>query len=243
MKFSEFLEKAFFYLSVPKCVSCKERLLISETAMCASCITKANVAMRCECPICLKETRICSCVNKHLETHFVKGHIKLYKYGVDEYSTPLDLAIYQIKRGSREDVFDFLAEELAEAVRSHDFNLENTVITNIPRRKSAILRFGVDHARLLAERVAKLLSVEYIALLSSTAKTAQKSLKGLERIANTNFSVINDIDLSKKRVIIVDDIVTTGASVGSAATLIRSMGAKDIYALSVGYAYKHKEKD
>ena len=243
MKFGEFLEKAFFYLSVPKCVSCKGRLSRNERALCGECLDKSMEAMERECPICLKSVTQCLCANKHLETHFVKGHIKLYKYGDSESAKPLNLLIYEIKRGRRDDVFDFLATELAKAVKEHGINLNNALITHVPRRRSAILRFGIDHARVLAERVATLLSAECITLLASTAKTAQKSLGGRERIANTDFTVVKEVDLSKRTVVIVDDIVTTGASMGNAATLIRSIGAKDIYALSVGYAYKQQTKD
>lgn len=243
MKFGEFLEKAFFYLSVPKCVSCKERLLRSERALCGSCIEKSLDAMVRECPICLKSTNRCLCQNKHLQTHFVKGHIKLYKYGDGECAEPLNALIYQIKQGRRADAFDYLAGELVKSLREHSLKLDNPLITYVPRRRSAILRFGIDHARLLAERVASLLSVECMGLLTSTAKTAQKSLGAAERIANTDFKVVAEPDLTKRTVIIVDDIVTTGASIGSAAALIRSMGAKDIYTMSVGYAYKQKAKD
>ena len=242
MKFGEFLNKAFFYLSVPKCVCCRERLLVDELAFCDACIKTAGESMASICPVCLKETRLCLCKNKHLDSHFVKGHIKLYKYADKDFSAPYDAAIYSIKRAERDDIFKLLARELADAVRGHGIKLDGTVITNIPRRKSAIVRFGTDHAKLLAERVAEELSIEYAELLRSTAKTAQKSLKGEERIANTEFSVFREADLSGRRVIILDDVVTTGASMGSAATFIRSMGAKEIYALSVGYAYKEKIK-
>lgn len=240
MKFGEFLNKAFFYLSVPKCVSCKERLLPENKALCDACLARAREAMERECPVCLKQITLCQCANKHLSAHFVKGHIKLYKYGEGECSKPLDSLVYAIKRGEREDLFDFLAELLSGAVKSHGIPLDNAVITNVPRRKSAILRFGVDHARLLSERTSKLLGIRYLDLLKSGAKTAQKSLKGVDRIANTDFTVTADMDLSGHTVIILDDIVTTGASMGSAATLIRSMGARDIYALSAAYAYKIK---
>jgi ComF family protein len=225
MKFREFLDKAFFYLSVPKCVCCKERLSIKETALSDACLSVAEESIARECPVCLKPTPSCLCQNKYLESHFLKGHIKLYKYGAGDNSKPLDSLVYAIKRGERKDLFDFLATRLADAVRSHGISLVNACITNVPRRRSAILRFGLDHAKVLAERVAERLGIEYMPLLKSTAKRAQKLLSGEERIENTSFSIIRDADLNGRTVIIVDDLVTTGTSMGSAATLIRSMGA------------------
>jgi ComF family protein len=235
MRFGEFLKKAFFYLGVPKCVSCKERLLLEDTAFCKLCVTKYREDEGRECPICLKPTRKCRCANKHMQSHFIKSHIKLYRYRKDECADVLDPAIYAMKRTARDDVFDFLAEELSRAVENSELKLSNAVITSIPRRKSAILRYGDDHAQLLAKRVASRLGIAYIQLFTSTAKRAQKSLNREERIANTDFKLIKEIDLKGKCVIILDDMVTTGSSMCSAATLIRSLGAKDIHALSVGY--------
>ena len=235
MRFGEFLKKAFFYLGVPKCVSCKERLLLEDTAFCKLCITKYREDLGRECPVCLKQTRKCRCANKHMQAHFIKSHLKLYRYHSDECATVLDSAIYAMKNTARDDVFDFLADELSLLVRDSDLKLDDAVITNIPRRKSAVLRYGDDHARLLAERVASRLGITYIQLFASSAKRAQKSLNREERIANTDFKLLKETDLKGKCVIILDDLVTTGSSMCSAATLIRSLGAKDIHALSVGY--------
>ena len=102
---------------------------------------------------------------------------------------------------------------------------------------------NLDNSIREAIALSKRLGIDYVELLKSSAKTAQKALKGAERISNTDFSVFCEMDLTGKRVIILDDIVTTGASMGSAATLVRSMVAKSILALSVGYAYKHKTKE
>ena len=44
-------------------------------------------------------------------------------------------------------------------------------------------------------------------------------------------------DVDGKDVIIVDDIVTTGSSMGAAATLIRGLGCRKIYAAAVSIAY------
>ena len=240
MKFKEFLNKAFLYLSVPKCVCCKERLSSTESTLCSECMRIAEESMGIECPVCLKKVKECKCESTHLESHFLKGHIKLYRYAHSEVSKPLDSLIYSLKRGERDDVFELASDLLSKAVLAHGVPLENAYITNIPRRKTAIIRFGVDHARMLAKKVSEKLGIGYLEIFKSTAKTAQKSLRGVERVKNADFSLLNEFDLTKKTVIIVDDVVTTGASMGNAATLVRSMGAKNIYALSIGSAYNKK---
>ena len=75
-------------------------------------------------------------------------------------------------------------------------------------------------------------------MLISNAKIEQKTLDQSQRLKNADFRIVKEIDLSGKEVIIVDDIITSGASIASAAALIRSLGCKNITAAVVAIAYK-----
>ena len=151
---------------------------------------------------------------------------------------PSNSLIYSLKRDNREDVLSVSADELTMAIKNSVENPANCVFTNIPRRKSAIVEYGIDHSGLLAREVAKRFDGKYLELLKSNAKKAQKSLDTNERRKNADFSIIKDIDLKGKTVIIVDDIITSGSSMANAAALIRSMGSKDIIAACLAIAYK-----
>jgi len=48
------------------------------------------------------------------------------------------------------------------------------------------------------------------------------------------------LSLSGKKVMLIDDIVTTGTSMGSAATLLRGLGAKGIIGVCIAIAYRDK---
>ncbi|MBQ9734168.1 MAG: phosphoribosyltransferase, partial [Clostridia bacterium] len=45
---------------------------------------------------------------------------------------------------------------------------------------------------------------------------------------------------SSKNVILIDDVVTTGASIGYMATLLKGCGAKNIVAASLAMSYRDK---
>jgi predicted amidophosphoribosyltransferase len=91
----------------------------------------------------------------------------------------------------------------------------------------------------LAKSIAKNLEIEYINLLRSNSQKAQKEMNYKERFKNIDYKLINDkTSLKGKSVIIVDDIVTTGSSMSSAAMLIRSLGAKRVLGATLGIAYR-----
>jgi ComF family protein len=151
-----------------------------------------------------------------------------------------------LKQDNREDVLSFLANELSTALRnSIDFSSGEYIITNVPRRKKAIVNFGYDHAKELAKEVSSRLEVEYVEILKSKSKKSQKSVYGHERIENAKFdyNCPSDLSLKGKCVIIVDDIVTTGASMSNCATLIKALRPKRIIGACLGTAYKEKYID
>ena len=217
MKFKDIIDSALFYLSVPKCVGCKDRLLKSERALCSKCMIEYNEVKLRDCSICSRTLYKCSCTNKHLDSHYVHKLIKVFRY-VKREDLPSNNLIYSLKRDNRRDVLEFLTNELSNAIDNSLEIKEDFVITNVPRRKKEAKRYGLDHARLLAKSLAKHYSAAYYQPLNPKSKKAQKKTAGEERLLNARFKLKKSAkDLSGKTVIIVDDIVTTGATMGSAA--------------------------
>ena len=237
MNIKELMDRALFALSVPKCVCCGERLDYGQRAFCHNCALDLDEFSTRNCSRCAKILNECDCSNSFLETHFVRRVIKCYRYQSDNKNTPSARLIYSLKRDNRRDVLDIATDLMMVALGNSLDDISDYIITNIPRRKSAIVEYGIDHSALLAENIARKSGAEYISFFKSNAKHEQKSLDSLERRRNANFSLIKDMDLKGRKVIIVDDIITSGASMSNAATLIRSMGAKDIVAACLAIAY------
>ncbi|MBR2325305.1 MAG: phosphoribosyltransferase, partial [Clostridia bacterium] len=63
-------------------------------------------------------------------------------------------------------------------------------------------------------------------------------LNARQRRENAVFYARRGVDLSGKRVLLVDDIVTTGATMGSAAFALRGIGAKEIVGVCFAIAFK-----
>lgn len=241
MNIKEFIKRALYYVSVPKCVLCKERLDYGERGLCKACMVKYEQHKQRNCPHCSRRLSECFCTYDALEAHGIKNLVKLFRYSKNEQSMPSNYLIYSLKQDHRDDVLSLLSDELAGAIRfSVDIKPSEFVITNVPRRRKAIVNFGYDHASELAKEVARRLDIEYVAILKSKSKKSQKSVYGHARVENARFEYkcSEDFSLKGKTVILVDDIVTTGASMSNSATLIRGLRPRRIIGACLGTAYK-----
>lgn len=238
MNIKNIMDRVLFALSVPKCVCCKTRLDYGENALCLKCSAEFEQFKTRNCSRCARKLNMCNCSNDFLEAHYIKRTIKCFRYLNRNDATPGNALIYSLKRDNRSDVLKRCADELEYAIRNSISDPGGYIFTNVPRRKSAIIEHGIDHSELLARELAKRFDAEYISLLKSNAKKPQKSLETADRFKNAEFYISKNIDLTGRAVILVDDIITSGASMSKAASLIRSLGSREINAASLAIAYK-----
>lgn len=238
MNLKNLINDILFYVSVPKCVACKTRLLKNENSLCAACLDKYKDLLRFDCSLCGKPLNKCECSTSYLKTHYVHKVIKVFRY-IPENESPGNMLIYSLKRDNRSDVLDFISGEVYKSIIDKKLALTNTVITNVPRRRASIRKYGYDHAKILTKSLAKQLNIEYCDLLVSKSKKDQKTNQGKEeRMKNVDFDYKKFAkDIKGKNVIIVDDVITSGASIGKAAMLLHGLGAKKIYAAAISVAY------
>ena len=238
MKISKLIDKILFYISVPKCVGCKRRLSVNDSALCPDCLKEYYNIKKRNCSICAEYLFKCTCSNNYLESHYISSLIKVFRY-VHREPLPSNNLIYSLKRDNRKDVLDFLTKELCDAIENSVNNPSEMIFTNVPRRRESIRKYGMDHASLLAKSVAKYFSARYYQPLISKSKQEQKHMSGTQRLKNASFRLKKGARSFKgKTVILIDDIVTTGSSMGACAMLLRALGAKKIIGAVVSIAYK-----
>ncbi|MBR5533487.1 MAG: ComF family protein [Ruminiclostridium sp.] len=107
-------------------------------------------------------------------------------------------------------------------------------ITWVPVSEGTLKKRGYDQAQLLVEETAKALGTQAVSLLKKTKDTpAQSSLAdGRKRDKNVaGVYAVPDPSLVKgQRVLIIDDIRTTGATLEEAARTLRKAGASQVVA-------------
>jgi predicted amidophosphoribosyltransferase len=108
--------------------------------------------------------------------------------------------------------------------------LAASVVTWVPGRGADVRRRGFDHAEVLARSVATLLGLPVARCLERSGRTLdQAGLSATERWHNLEGAFVAGSAVS--RPVVVDDVVTTGATIRSCALALVAGGAEHVDAL------------
>ena len=109
-------------------------------------------------------------------------------------------------------------------------------ITWVPLSARRLRRRGYDQARLLAEAIAAGAGIPCAALLEKQRDTpAQSGLRSREarrKNAAGAYRVREGADVAGKRILLADDIVTTGETLRECARVLKAAGAKSVTAVT-----------
>ena len=128
---------------------------------------------------------------------------------------------YRNARGS----VPFLARGMA-AIVPYDIDL----VTWAPTTPARLRRRGFDQARLLARAVARQLGVPCRTALRRRPGPAQTGRDALARHSGPGFTGVGGIH--GRRILLVDDVVTTGATVAAASRALREAGAAEVHVVA-----------
>jgi ComF family protein len=151
-------------------------------------------------------------------------------------------AIRRLKFANRahiaRDLAPLWAPVLAAAVAEHD-----AIVVAVPLHWRRRCRRGYDHAWLLARHACTLagLAPPITALRRIRHVAAQSTLPAGERAANIQGAFAATRALAGRAVVLVDDVMTTGATLGAAAAVLRDAGAGAITALVLARATSARE--
>ncbi|NLK39984.1 MAG: ComF family protein [Clostridiales bacterium] len=208
---------------VPKCVICKERLVPGDAVFCSICRGKWESAKRVRCPICGKAMYLCLCTINVMLMYQVQALIKLGYYQPNDHGQIVNQVVYRIKRTNDRRLSKFLVDQLVQGIRRAYGNCEGWIVTYAPRRSTAIKRYGYDQAAVLARGIARTMCLECRPLLQvSRYAKEQKALSVIERMKNAevSFSVARNVEIAGKNILLVDDVTTSGATLGRCAQLL-----------------------
>ena len=107
---------------------------------------------------------------------------------------------------------------------------ENTVIVPIPTTSARIRERGYDHMLLIAKYVARARNVRCGKLIIRQNDSKQRQMNAKQRAAQAKvaFGVAGKID-ADATYLVIDDVITTGATIKYACRSLKKAGAKNIW--------------
>ena len=239
MKISEFAERFIF---TRKCAACGELLSYEERllAFCPECRMRWDVLKTAECRGCGRAVCECICMTKALSASGALCHHKVIPYSLGE--SVAHNTVMLLKRNKNPRVTNFLASQMLSVILADSelprCDAESAVICFVPRSRRAVIKNGVDQSAELASALSALSKIPCV-LAFERAKSGkeQKKLSAAERVKNTKklFSLSEGAEqkVVGKVVILVDDVVTTGASMASCVPHLIRARAASVICLSV----------
>ena len=250
-------------------ISKSNNLSYNRACLCDKCITEWYQAKIEMCHTCYLPAGECTCtqITRKINQSTIPS---LFFYHRDRNKVQ-NRVLYTIKRKKYTDLFEFIAKELAPSVErllaAEKISKSDCVLTYIPRNPKSVKKYGLDQSILLSQALARELDLNPpIALLERVGGKEQKKLDRRSRSKNTDESVflrekfsiseknliqksfpdIKDMSvggiIENKTVLVLDDIITTGASMRRAILLLEPQKPRRILTLCVART-ELKKKD
>ena len=204
----------------PKCMLCG-RLLGEEQEICAAC--REKVLLNTAPPRVEKGA------------FFDKAAAGLW------YENDVRKAIHGLKYREKQSYARPLARVMAYTVR-HKLEEDVDIITFVPTNAATLRKRGYNQAELLAQELAAMLDVPCLPTLEKTRDTnPMHGLRPEERRANVLGAYrlcCSAETVAGKRVLVADDILTTGSTLSECARMLKTAGAVRVLCVCAAAARK-----
>lgn len=197
------------------CKSCKSDLPFVTGKVCECCGNKIVKSMSDYCINCKDTPRF-----------FDKAR------AVFQYTSPVSNTLKRYKTANAQ----FLARPLAMYLAQKYFELGWDVdcVVSVPLHKDVKRKRDFDHAYLLAQEFCKITMLDFDNNLQKVRNTVkQTELDFVGRQGNLEDAFKYNGECAGKNILIIDDVMTTGATTNTIAFELKRKGAKRVYALTV----------
>lgn len=216
----------------PACLLCRHALL--KHGICDACSGGFEVLRPPSCTICgstfatdAGENHPCGRCIKKKPPFDVAASLYLYK-------GDLSRAVWLLKYSKK----SLLGSHLGGLMKNHRLNaISYDVIIAVPLHISRLRERGFNQSQLLAEGLGKGMSLDVDKYILERVRPtgSQAGMSSRERQANVRgaFSLRSGVDLSGKRILLIDDVYTTGATVKECSAVLKKAGAAVVNVLTL----------
>lgn len=219
-----------------KCPVCGRILKDQSLLACPGCPQKLKVVsdhycMKCGVPVSEEEEFCLDCRKR--KRGFLKGR------SVYLYDRRMQRSVLQFKKNGVREYREFYGAAIVRYLE-HDIRRWNPdVLVPVPLSKKSLKRRGFNQACDIALAMEKRMQIPVAADLLYKKKNTkeQKSLDAEQRRKNLKDAFGTDERLDGLRILLVDDVYTTGSTMESAAKTLKEAGAAEVYfvTLSTGH--------
>lgn len=201
------------------CPECAKKLKYVRQPVCYSCGKPFTDANKEYCADCMKR--------RH---EFRQGKAVFY------YQGQVQGILYRYKYSNRRDYTEFLASEAARIYGDWVRRCGIEAVIPVPLSKKKKRRRGYNQAEVFAKRFSQLTGLPFYAKQLARVRDTipQKQLSVEERKNNLKnaFKIVRNV-VNLKKVLLVDDIYTTGSTIDAAASALKQAGVQDVYFLCI----------
>ncbi len=217
----------------PRCAAC-DRILFFDTGFCAECEVTIEPLPAEHCSTCAEPGhfefgRCLRCLER--PPPFCST-ITAFTHG-----GAMARAIHRFKYEDHPELVRPLAEVWVKAIRTA-LPPKARLVVPLPLHRSRFHARRYDQTNLLARELATRTRRLVLPVLRRTRKTSrQVGLSEKEREANVSNAFIADERVAGRRVLLVDDVLTTGATARAAAWALLHAGAREVHLVILARAY------
>lgn len=213
------------------CLSCGRSISNRNNCVCDSCFSKISpVIDGCEyCSGRIIDGRCSVCSDR---MWYIEKNIC-----IAEYSGVMKEIIKHYKFHKRKRIYNKFTSQIFDAVKHSGIQFD--LIVPVPMNKKKKWERGFNQSELLARSVAKFYGKQYSSVLKEKNSTgSQKEMGYRERFLHIldRYEVTDRAAVSGRNVLLLDDVLTTGATINECARILKNAGALRVYSVTMARA-------
>lgn len=222
--------KNLFQLFYPKlCAVCEHQLIENEQTLCTVC--------RHDLPLTnITDYKNNALIDSFYGKVFVEKAFSLLFYRKESKTKTL---IRELKYKSNENIGLFFGNWLGEMLKNNQEFKTVDCILPVPLHKKKLKQRGYNQLTKFGERLSYHLNIPYVAnkLIRISSTKTQTLQSRFERFSNleTKFVVTNHSFFNNKHVLLIDDVITTGATLEACIREIQKSENAKVSILSMAY--------
>jgi len=214
---SRFLTDLFF----PNRCPCCDGFIRWDKLICGKCHSSIETVYEKACPVCGREPCMCSEDNYYDRALVPLRYENLVKEGV-----------LSLKRGNNKNFGEYTGKLIAGILKNEMSELQFDMVMPVPMSPASFRKRGFNQAEIIAGEIASALDIPLVTdvLIKQDTDSSQHYLNKSQRMKNISAIKIMKTDLTGKRIIICDDVITTGSTINRCARLLKNSGAETVFA-------------